>query len=363
MTFGYLKKLLVLTLSALLPLTIACSCSNSDNDGEIFENGASSSSSDTDSDVTVKTYEFPDFLVDSEGADVLSNVVYQSFDASALTSEIEVQPFDGYVCTQLFNESCYVYEREDYFGLLNFDGEEVISADGVTNITFVSDDLVQVKLESGGEAYYALDENGDVSEQEPEDFDEDRISFEKYESGEEDAQDYYLLEIDSQKVYDTQWTSFLKADISELNTSKACQTMFKASTGTRNYYILFDEYYNFTVYEAEYAFIRIKIGDDYGECYILDGDDYDELQTLISSFGTRSSRAAVSGDEDADYLQIEMGLNTNDVVTKTFSPDGYCYTEKTADDSTENKFFTIMDSETFVDLVNWIGLTIESELD
>lgn len=137
---------------------------------------------------------------------------------------------------------------------------------------------------------------------------------------------------------------------------------YKAVSGGRYYYLVLDEYYNITVCEAAYAQIRMKIGGTYGECYILNGDHYTELNKMIKSFGREQQAVKPSKDETLDYIQIVFGICTGEQLTVTVSADGLCLTDGlTVKGQPINKYFSAYPKDAFADLVGWVGEVAASE--
>lgn len=313
-------------------------------------------------DIQLKTYAFPEFLSAQGDADMLSNAVYRSFDPAAIMVEPERQPFEGYKCTACFNESYYIFKEDEHYGLMNADGTELVDSSGIKKISAASVNLLQIKYDDGTTSYFQTNGAGGGVFVLIEDFDEDRIGFAVNKAASEDGQDTYTLQLDGANIYDAAWLSAETADIKKLDTSRKCEAVYKVTSGSGSYYITFDKFYNFTVYEAAYGFISLKIGGEYGECYILSAKDYSELETLISSFGRESGASTPSKDENADYIQLTMGLEGANRRVLTVSADGYCLTDNISDDSSaNNKYFTVMSKETFVDLVNWVDSALGAE--
>ncbi|MBR1723788.1 MAG: hypothetical protein IJ723_02035, partial [Ruminococcus sp.] len=166
-----------------------------------------------------------------------------------------------------------------------------------------------------------------------------------------------VLCLDGVQIYDTEWVSFERLDPGSLDTQKSCEAVYKASAGSASYYITFDKFYNLTIYECEYGFVRMQLRGKQAECYLLDQEHYKDLRTLIGSFGNESRSAKVSAEAENDYIQVTLGTADDDKETVTISPDGFCFTE-TADGG---KYFGVMDPETFTDLVSWIDGTLSTE--
>lgn len=340
----------------------AVGCKKEDTSADEASSAAqSASAAHGDEDIKLKSYEFPEFLSSVGEADMLSNAVYKSFDGKSVMAEPERQPFDGYKCTACFNDGYYVFKEGDGYGLLNSMGTELIGAQGVKKLSAAAPDLLQIRYGDGTTSYFRTDGAGGGEIVAAGDFDGSRISFARRPS-EDGGSDTFVLQLDGADIYDTAWTSAEETNIEELDTSRKCEAIYKTTAGGSSYYIAFDKFYNFTVYEAAYGFVSLKIGGEYGECYILDQKDYSELETLISSFGRESSAELPSKDENADYIQLTLGLESGAKRTLTVSPDGYCLTDDlTESGSANNKFFAVMSPETFVDLVNWVDSALQTE--
>jgi hypothetical protein len=337
----------------------------------------------------MKTYEFPEFLSEIGSADMLSNAVYKSFDTSELLIEPEKQPFEDYKCTACFSENYYIFISGENYGLLDSSGNVLIPSENVKKITPVSVDLLQIKYDDNTTAYFrTMDGSGETEV--IEDFDMTRIAFVKQgynsdsgngngsddgyaigdgngngednvDSGSSETVDTYSLQIDGNVVYDGQWTSVEQIDIDSVNTSHSCEAIYKAVSVSGTQFITFDKLYNFTVYDAPNGFVSLKIGGEYGECYILNSDDYSELETLISSFGSELRVNPPSKDENADYIRITLGLSDSVSQTLTVSSDGYCLVDKESEDGSGDRYFKVMSSETFIDLINWVDETLGKE--
>ncbi len=352
------KRLLAAAVCSALVLAGCTSKSNSKKPEESSTQSESAVKKDTS--VKMKKYELPAFLEDQKKADVLSNVVYKSFDPAVLMVEPEKQPFENYKCTACFKDSLYIYSDGENYGLLNSAGEELLPAEGVTRITAVSADMLRVSRDNGTTVYYRVT-GEQINEEKIAAFDVGRISFEQpsglITTGSDDGSAGFLLFLDGVQIYDTEWVSYMKLDPAALDTSKSCEAVFKASAGSANYYITFDKFYNVTIYECEYGAIRMQLRGKEAECYVLNQEHYKDLCTLIGSFGSENRSARVSAEADNDYIQLTLGMSSDDRKTVTISPDGFCFTE-TADGG---KFFNVMDPQTFTDLVSWIDGTLSTE--
>lgn len=353
------RRLIAAGLCLAFLLTAGCG-SKKNNDKPEESSTQSESAVKKDTSVKMKKYELPAFLEKQEKADVLSNVVYRSFDPAAIMVEPKEQPFEGYKCTAVFNDSVYVYVDGEHYGLLDGLGEKLLPADDISKITAVAAGMLRITRDDGTTEYYSVSGEKITSEQIA-DFDSSRISFyEVTSAGDEDSKEtsaVYLLQLDGEQVYDTEWVSYEKLDPDSLDTQKSYEAVYRASAGSASYYITFDKFYNLTIYECEYGLLHLQLRGKEAECYILDQEHYKDLCTLIGSFGKENRSAKVSAETDDDYIQISLDAGAEDKKTVTISPDGFCFTE----DAAGGKYFSVMDPETFTDLVSWIDGTLSTE--
>ncbi len=352
-----LRRIIPVMTAALL----LAACSKGSGSASESTSGTSApSKTPTESSVRMneKHAEFPEQLRGMTKADVLTNAVYSTFDAASLIVEPETQPFDGYKCTAAF-DGCYIFKDDKGYGLLDSKGNVLIPSDGVKKITAVAPTILSVRYTDNSTVYYRI--SADSISEERVSFDKSRISFEQLMGGEDDMYDsqHFVIALDGETLYESKWLGYEELDPKSLDTAEDCAAVYKAWNGIGAYYLVFDRYCNLTVYEAEYAKVKLHIGDDYCECYITDPDDYDDLETLIGSFGSEERTDAPEHSGGSDYIRIEGGLAENTRWTRTVSPDGYCFTEiypdeNKADNGTyPDMYFTVMNPRTFIDLVSW----------
>lgn len=332
-----------------------------------------SDSSPSPSKVELKNYTFPSFLNTLEEPDLLSREVYQSFDKSKVESTVQTQQFLGYDCILKIADKVYTYSSGGYIGLLNMNGVEVLKADKYHKITAVSGDTLMCSYMSKDKEladYYRIYDNGRVSKFDRKSFSADLINIVEYvdtdqTTGEEFTK--YILQTDPEKnVEDPSgnylWDSAEKCDPQKLSTGKTYRAYFKVSKSGASYYICFDEYYNYVIYEASYARIRMKIGNVSGECYVQSFDDYTELGRMVKSFGKAPDTTMPDGNETLDYIQITFGLNSPDQYVMTISADGWCLVDNmTHNNQPDNKYFACYDKDSFVSLVLWVDEVLSKE--
>ena len=327
--------------------------------------------------VELKNYKFPEFLNDIKQSDVLSSPVYVNFAASDYVTEVTEQPFEGYDCSAMIGNSLYIFNDGKYKGLLDTSGRELVKADTYTSISLCRAGTLVLSRDkelSAPDDYMSFNGLGIVNPIEPPEFKADNISIVqdmRYRPASDDASEsYYNVnnivlsggEVVGEGTAYCDWEKVEAVSAQTVNTSKPYNAFYKAEKDGAYYYICFDRLYNYTIYNGAYGYVRLKVGDGYGECYILDHDDYSELTKLIDSFGVTSSSKSPSKDESLDYIQIESGYGTDDRVTMTLSADGYCLTDHSVDgEQPVNKYFSVLDKESFVSLVKWVDQVLSTE--
>lgn len=354
------RKLITALLTAALAV-FSAGCSRDRSEPVVEEDSKPAESTvkpDETGNIQMMDYSVPDLLIDAPKADVLADVKYRSFDPAAVLTEPERQPINGYKCTGFFNNMCYIYKENDSYGILSLSGEILLEAGDITKITAESPEMISVRRVDKPRELYHVGYDGVTLVQDKK-FDRSRISFDPSEENETGL----LLRVDGKDIYSAEWTRWRSAepvDLSELDTDTAdgefsYEAVFLAENSRGKYYLAFDKYFNLTVCAAELGYAELKIGDLYGGYYITDQTDYDDLTTLVSSFGDdRTASAAPKGDSGSDYIRIVLGRSDDDEKTVyTISPDGFCFTELSGGEGV-NRYFRKLSPETYTDLVYWV---------
>lgn len=330
-------------------------------------------SSSAPSPVSIKDYSFPEFMKKLEDPDLLSRQIYQSFDKSKAETAVTEQPFKDKVCVNRVCEKFYTFSSGVRMGLLNSDGAEVIPADKYTKITAVSNDEVMCSYMNGSteeREHYVLFNNGAVSKYEYKGFDPSTIVAAEYNEVDqatgETKKSFVIAKSVTENVEypkgNAMWDTAEKCDPKKLSTGKTYRAYYKVSRGGASYYVCFDDYYNYDIYEASYAKIRVKVGNVSGECYVQSFEDYTELQRMVKSFGKAKASKTPDENETLDYIQITFGLNTTDQYVMTMSSDGWCLTDNlTHNTLPDNKYFACYDKDSFVSLVQWVDQVMSKE--
>ena len=362
-TCGMKRFAVSVVAAAMLLAGCAGTREESSSDTESYPSEVTSRPDDSGS-VKLKDYSAPDFLENAAPADVLSDVVERSFDPAEILVEPEQQPFEGYKCTGLFGDLCYVFKQGDNYGLLSMDGEVLLDPEGITKITAVGTSLLAVKYEDKPREYYRVTADG-IRKADIGSFDKRRITFEPV-YAEDDSREHYSVRVDGEEVSERTWLSYKELAPESLDTTQRYEAVYYAENAEGGFYLAFDGLYGLTVFRAECGYAEIKIGELYGDFYITDPNELTELKTLIGSFGDdTSAKGAPKNGSDTDYIRIVIGRQSDEERScYTLSPEGYCFTELyRSDESTKgnSRFFRKLDPETFTDLVYWVNRTLGEE--
>ena len=134
-----------------LALTLTISMFGCEKDKETTQSSAVSqikiSDSAQPSNVKVKEYKFPEFLNKIKSLDELSRKLYTSFDSTQYVAEVEEQPFEEYKCEKLLADLFFTYRDGRAVGLLDKSGNVVLEADEYTEITVVSNGILQLSYD------------------------------------------------------------------------------------------------------------------------------------------------------------------------------------------------------------------------
>ena len=368
------KKIMLFALCGVLLTAAGCS-----EKKETSESSRSSTASEsakvTPGKVELKTYEFPEFMNSIGQPDMLTSRVYDSFVPADHVSAVTEQPFEDRICTDRIDNTLYVFEEDRFEGLLNSSGTELIPGDKYTEIELCAPGVLKLisDPDEDAPAEYALYNNygsltitdelglGDL----------DVTVTQVYTPPAEDASDQqpaidYDVNVNGTSVCQAadlpSFNVVEQIEPTDIITDRTYSACYRAYTDQGYYFITVDRFNNFTVYDGAYAFVRLKVGDSFGQCYIFSSEDYAELDRMIKSFGSSSTAKVPSKDQELDYIQLETGLGSADRVVYTVSADGFCLTDQ-VNSSGEgmNKYFTNYDKESFVSLVQWIDQVLSEE--
>ena len=372
-------RILLLAAAAALCFTLAGCEKKNDSGGQESSSSSAPDSSANPSTVSVKKYTFPEFMRSQKEPDMLSREVYKSFDKDSAETAVKEQPFKDYQCKKSIGGMFYTYSEGEYVGLIDSAGNVVIKADKIYDITAVSGDLIACysdKEHKKPSDYYYVTSSGMAvkADSSTTGFRANAITVNAHTEqapGTPEPVQRFTLDIDPRAVRtptveypagNSLWDTLEKCEPQAINTAKSYRAYYKATRSGASYYICFDEYYNYYVYEASYAKIRMKIGSDIGECYVQSFDDYTELSKMVKSFGKAGSTVMPDSNEGLDYVQITFGINSADQYVMTMSSDGWCFVDNlTHVNQPDNKFFACYDKDSFVSLVQWVDQVVSKE--
>ena len=355
---------------------IACTtgCDKSKGDTKTTASVTTTQSANvTSGKVQLKSYNFPEFLNDIKIPDELSRKVYSSFDETKFVTEVTKQPFSDMECLSCIDGMFYTFKEGKYMGLADINGEILVEPDTYTSIEVGSSGILVLSYDkemNTQDVFAIYGTDGSIKKLENYSFDENSFAVTENlvtdENKSEKEIKQYTLSVNGTLVADangnTQWDSLKEVDMADINTTQVYKKYYKASKNGVYYYICFDRLYNYTIYEGAYAHIKLKVGESEGECYVLNYDDYSELNKIITSFGYNKNVSSPSKDKALDYIQITMGINEPSQVVFTISSDGYCLTDNISNESgIENKYFSCLDKESFVSLVLWAEQVLSLE--
>ncbi|MBP1532680.1 MAG: hypothetical protein IK999_00915 [Ruminococcus sp.] len=364
----YVKCLLAM---AVVPLMLCAGCSSLADSNSTDENTTVSvkETKAVPDKVELKKYEFPVFLKDIKKNDALCSEVYASFYADTYMIDVTTQPFKDYECTDFISNSLYVFKDGKFKGLLDTKGEVVLEADTYTEIVPCSYNmLVMSKDKEQGvpDDFYTFTDEGSIKKTEPPEFDQRAVFISKSVSEENEGKEVFNIEAGGKTVGEgtgyCDWDKIENVPTYTIDTAKNYSSIYRAEKYGAAYYICFDRFGNFNVYNGVYGCVRLKVGDTYGECYITDHDHYAELTRMLESFGDCADVKAPAKDEALDFIQIELGSGSDEITTMTLSADGYCLTDHSpVGEQQVNKYFSLLDKESFVSLVQWVDQVLSEE--
>lgn len=357
-----IKRLASLAVCAAVSAGFLCSCSGKGG-GEAGVTTTAQGIDDGVEPVVQETpsYSFPSFFIDNkDDISLYSNLIYSSFDSPVMNvalSEAE-QKFDSIVCEMSFRDGeYYSYVLDGKRGLVNADGSIMLSA-SYAEIALVRPDTFLLRDEAGEEKYAYIEESGVVTVDEDGSGSwftgEQPVQIKITDDTESGTTSYYLESARGRTIYNKYW-DYIEPVLLDISSIAA----YSAYDGDAYYYIVFDKYYNYKVYEGSYATVELFVDGQYGSCFVLSNEDYNEISSMINSFGATARSVSAPTDPNADYVKFVFGGTK---LTVTLSEDGFCYTEEIgAEDGISRKYFTIVDRLCFSDVVNWIDTKLSQE--
>lgn len=361
------KKVWGLLLSVMLGL-YCCSCSNDSSDGVGVVTPFDREEDDINFVINPPTYSFPNFLLKSDNFSKFSRLVYNSFDVDTVNEPFDepVKTEGGYQCDAEFSDGRFMrFIYGNKYGIIDINGE--IKLQGIYNsIRQIRPELFELKTESKT-VYAVVDENDNIAVVKDDAYKwlaektKPEISQAVPENGDNVAEvtegtRYILKTPDGKTVFDRSFDSI--AESSKENFELDCESVFTAYSGGSYYIIVFDEYYNYSVYEGSYGTVNVAVNDNSGSCYIL---SYDHLVQLLSLF---SSFEYVEGETEPseDLVTVDLTSSASNQNRYVISSSGSCEITSVAEDGVTlvvNKYK--LPYECFADVVKWVDTVLSTE--
>ena len=348
---------------------MACSCGNDNSDkiGVVtpFENEEDEIHFVTKTDVI----KFPEFLSDKESISRFSRLVYTSFDFEKTNSETEdeISVDGGYKCDVAFSGvNLYRFIYNGNYGVVDDIGN--VKLQGVySSIRQLRPELFEL-VYNGKATYATLDEDNNFVFVEDDSvkwvFEKNKLEITQatIEAGDNvtevpEGVKYHLKTPDGKIVYDRSFDSI--AETSKDTLGIECEIVFTAYSGGSCFYIVFDEFYNYKVYEGSYGNVKVQIGEDKGECFILSYEHLLQVLSLFSCFDFEQNSAVTPTE---NIIQFDFNSGKNAQTMYSISDNGYCEIVSPADDGLS--FVTTkykVSSECFADVIDWIDSVLSTE--
>ena len=361
------KKIFSLFLLAGMILLTSCS-----GDSGSLESGEQNSDTFDSNNLNFVTkpieYSFPEFLLDTEDISIFSRQIYSNMDNCNVAVSSDDQPLVGYYVDLSFSGGkLYRYRYNGLYGVVDSEGNEKLEP-LYTSVVQLRPDLLELVRE--GETLYAsIDAEYNISLVEDDSFD---WIFEKNQitvirtiqqtdvadaDGGNTAAKYTLKTADGGYIYQQSFDSV--AELVRDDYDFDCEQIYNAYLSGANYLIVIDKYYNYRVYEGDYATVEVSVGENTGSCYVLSYDHFVEISSLTDSFKMTESRE--DSQKEGDYVKITFGDSELSEVLVIYS-DGY--TEQSLFNAELNEMVTSyykVDREAFADVVDWITRVLSTE--
>lgn len=356
------KKLLTSVLCLSLAFSMLTACDKKDNT-DSGTTTTTTSSVDGIEPVIEPEYEysFPTFLENKDAISLFSNLIFTSFDSRTASVAVTEQPFENATCEQSFlDNSYYSYVSGNKKGLLDAEGNVVLAAN-YNEIAMIRPDAFLLTNEQGEEKFAFINENGILTtEQEGKHswfLSAEPIRINQATDSETNVVSYYIEAANGKVIYDKYWDYLEPASL-----DTAASASYSAYIGDAYYFIVFDKYYNYRIYEGSYATVEMYAKGQFGSCFVLSIDDFNEISSMIDSFGIASGAKVSPTNPKTDYVKFTFGNTASNKKMVTISADGYVYTEAIdPEDASPYKYFTLVDKLCFKDIMSWIDSELSKE--
>lgn len=362
------KNIFSIILSLAISLSM-CSCNSNTPDSSNTVNQAQNDDNKVYFVNKPISYSFPEFLSEKENISMFSRLLYQNFDYEKTNTVLDEneKTNGGYVCDMNFaNGKLKRFKYTDKFGII--DDEDNIKLHGnYTSITQLRPDLFELCV-GNKKSYATIDDDNNFQI-----IDDDSFSWvfkknglkispvtsDTVETGVDvaDGVKYVLKTSDGKTVYDKSFD--IITELSKDNYDIDCEYIYSAYSGDNYYFLVFDKYYNYAVYEGTYGNIDVQIDEDKGSCYILNFDHYLQILSLTSCFDYTDNTEASKSD---NYVFIDFSVSKNNQSKFLICDNGYCEITNPSEETGESivKKYTVS-KECFADVVDWINLNLSED--
>lgn len=312
-------------------------------------------------------YSFPEFLESTDDISIFSRMIFWNMDRCNIAVSSDEQPVDGFYCDLSFSSGrLYRYQYNGLYGIVDSEGNIKLEA-SYSSVIQIRPDLFEL-VTADQTTYASIDEKFNIEIVEDDSFDwvfkENQITLSRTQIQTEDVSGdnkntakYTLKTADGNYIYQASFDSV--AELSKDEYDFDCEHIYNAYLNGSNYLIVVDKYYNYRVYEGNYATVEVNIDNRNGSCYVLSYDHYIQLSSLTDSF--KHTETQKNDKPVSDFVRIIFG-DSDESDEIIIYADGYCV--ETAFDVSANQVvavYSTVDREAFADIVDWIDTTLSTE--
>lgn len=363
------KKIISILLAVVIVFTISA-CNKNDKSDNYNNSNLNYNEPETPGFVTSPMkYSFPEFLFDKDKITLLSRKLYTSFDYDSANKEIESMLIEGNYTDFCFSEGKYYrYKHNGLYG--------VMDASGNVKLEAVYSDIEQLRsdlfiLQNGNKKTYAFINSAKdfvISKEGEYDwiYKDNQLEIAQTEQeltgpSEEtvDGTKYYLETPNGKVVYNKYYDLIVEASFNSFDSQISGKCCYSAYSDESYFILIFDEYYNLTVYEGSYGSVAVNFEDSSGSCYILSRDDYDQIRSLAESFKYTECLPVPSAVGDNIVITFGTDKTTQEVLT--MYSDGFCLLESVDENGKKELNYYNIDTYAFVDTVDWVNTVLSKE--
>lgn len=368
-----LKKAICLVVMLCVSI-MACGCNN--DNSEII--GVVTPSKPNENEISfVKkpvSYSFPEFMLENDNISKFSHMVYRNFDIDKTNTPLETpeKTKGGYVCDLTFlNGRLKRFKYMDKFGLID-ENDNVKLQGNYSSIRLVRPDLFELVGIDGKTVYATYNDNADIvflTEENIQSFEwifkkgsltVTNVTSDSVDNSPEvtDVVKYSLKTPDGKIVFDKSFDSIVETIPEGLGMNIDAEYAYTAYSGEIYYFIIFDKFYNYSVYEGIYGNIDIQIGKNKGSCYILNHDHYVQILSLTASFDYKETDKEAKTD---DYVFFDFSVSKFNQNKYLIYNNGYCeFTTLDENGEPVTKKYMVS-KECFADAIDWVNINLSED--